>query len=105
LFSVSSFSAQTSTGASGVDISGYASSIISSIISNGGGVFNRYKGKGCVVGLHLSRDGSFSFSIEGGHPDLCKQLSGVLNSMKNLPPPPSDAVYQKVKHVHLDFKP
>ncbi|ENU2134560.1 cell envelope integrity TolA C-terminal domain-containing protein [Salmonella enterica] len=105
LFSVSSFSAQMSDGSTGKEISDYASSIRSSIIFNGGGVFNGYKGKVCIFKFRLSRDGSFSFNIENGYPDLCKQLSLVLTSMEKLPPPPSESLYLLLKSSSMQFKP
>lgn len=101
LFSASSFSSNDATGK---EISAYASAIRDYIIAKGGGVFNKYKGKACVVRLHISRNGAFSFNIDGGDPDLCNQLSVVLNSMKKFPPPPSEDIYLRIKDGKLDFK-
>ncbi|HAF2130571.1 TPA: hypothetical protein G9F27_004866 [Salmonella enterica] len=100
LYSINSISAPSYSS----ELSDYSMSIKKSIDFKGGGVFNKYKGKTCSVRLHISRDGAFLFSINGGYPDLCNQLSGVLNSMKKLPPPPSDGVYQVFKSAFLDFK-
>ncbi|EBI7232006.1 energry transducer TonB [Salmonella enterica] len=95
-----------SNGASGVDISSYALVIKNTIESKGAGVFEDYKGKGCTVSMHLARDGSLSgFNIEGGAPDLCNKVSDVMRRVKKFPAPPSDAVYQMIKDVSLDFKP
>ncbi|EJZ1608461.1 hypothetical protein OHU06_001700 [Salmonella enterica] len=104
LFSASSFSAHVSTGATGKEISDYASSIRRSIIVNGGGAFNGYKGMMCVFRLYISRDGSFSFNIERGSPELCKQLSLVLTGMKKLPPPSSESLYQIFKSASMQFE-
>lgn len=104
LFSASSFSAPMSLGATGKEINDYAFSIKDFVNIKSGGIFNPYKGKSCIVRLRISRNGSFSFNIEGGHPDLCDHLSTVLNSMKNLPPPPSEQIYQIIKDARFDFK-
>ncbi|HAF2130666.1 TPA: hypothetical protein G9F27_004968 [Salmonella enterica] len=101
-YSANSFS---SNGATGKEISAYASAIKDSIVVKGGGVFNKYKGKGCIVRLNISRNGAFSFDIVGGSPDLCNQLSVVLGSMNKLPLSPSEAVYQLTKDSSFDFKP
>lgn len=93
-------------GASGVDISGYAKVIQQTIQSRGAGVFDNDEGKQCVVSIHLARDGSLlGFNTEAGAPDLCNKLSDVMRGIKKFPAPPSDAVYQKIKNSHLDFKP
>lgn len=89
---------------SGDDISNYAR-IIRDIIQNKvGGLFDNYKGKQCILVIHLSPDGSLSgFNTESGAPDLCSKLSDVMRSIKKFPPPPSDAVYQKIKDAKLGF--
>ncbi|HDC2547240.1 TPA: hypothetical protein O7139_001403 [Salmonella enterica] len=93
-------------GASGDEISNYAKVLNITIENTGGSVFNNYKGRQCVVRMHFARDGSLlSFNIEGGSTDLCNKLSDVMHNIKKFPAPPSDAVYQKFKDVHLDFKP
>lgn len=95
-----------SNGASGVDITNYAKVLNITIYNTGGSVFNNYKGKQCLVRIHLARDGSLvGFIVEGGAPDLCDKLLDVMHDIKKFPAPPSDAVYQKIKDVHLAFKP
>lgn len=98
LFSASSFSLNRS-----VDISGYARSVRNFIIAKGDGVFEKYKGKGCAVRFHIYRDGTFSFNIVAGSPDLCNQLSGVLGGVKKIPLPPSEDIYFKMQDVIMDF--
>lgn len=93
-------------GASGDEISNYAKVLNIAIKNTGGSVFNNYKGKTCVVKIHLSRDGSLTgFNINGGATDLCDKLSDVMSSIKKFPAPPSDAVYQIIKDARLEFKP
>lgn len=93
-------------GASGDEISNYAKVLNITIKNTGGSVFNNFKGKQCLVKMHLTRDGFlYGFNVEGGASDLCNKLSDVMHNIKKFPAPPSDAVYQKFKDVHLDFKP
>lgn len=93
-----------SNGASGADIASYARIIQQSIQSRSETFFNKYKGKQCVVRIHLARDGSLSeFDIEGGAPDLCSEISDVMRSIKKFPAPPNDSVYQKIKDAKLGF--
>lgn len=92
-------------GSSGDEISAYARILRDTIQVRGRDAFNDYKGKQCVVSIHLDRDGSLlGFNTEGGSPDLCNKLSDVLRGIKNFPAPPSDAVYQKIKDARMDFK-
>lgn len=91
---------------SGGDISNYARIIRDTIQNKVVGLFDNYKGKQCVLIMHLAPDGSLSgFNIEGGSPDLCDKLSDVMHDIKKFPPPPSDVVYQKIKDGKLIFKP
>lgn len=93
-------------GVSGVDISNYAKVLYITIKNTGGSVFNNYKGKACVVRIHLARDGSLTgFNVEGGAPDLCDKVSHTMRAIKKFPSPPSDAVYQIIKDARLEFKP
>ncbi|EBX0726885.1 cell envelope integrity protein TolA [Salmonella enterica subsp. enterica serovar Virchow] len=65
-----------------------------------------YKGKQCVLKMHLARDGFVSgISAEGGSSDLCNASIDAIHRIKKFPAPPSDAVYQKIKDSHLEFKP
>ncbi|HFE7488157.1 TPA: cell envelope integrity protein TolA [Salmonella enterica subsp. enterica serovar Newport] len=65
-----------------------------------------YKGKRCVLRMHLARDGFVSgISIEGGSSDLCNASIDAIHRIKKFPAPSSDAVYQKIKDSHLEFKP
>ncbi|EDY2188191.1 energry transducer TonB [Salmonella enterica subsp. enterica] len=92
--------------ASEADISNYAKVLSITIKNTGGRVFNAYKGKSCVVKKHLARDGSLlEFSTENGASDLCNKLSDVLHSIKKLPAPPSDEIYELFKNARLSFKP
>lgn len=94
-----------SNGASGVEINNYAKVIQQTIQSKGAGVFDNDEGKQCVVSIHLARDGSLlGFNTEGGLPDFCNKVSGVMRGIKKFPAPSSDAVYQVVKDATLDFK-
>ncbi|EGJ5261056.1 hypothetical protein IM977_004005 [Salmonella enterica subsp. enterica serovar Typhimurium] len=88
------------------DLSNYARVIQHTIQNKAGGIFNNYKGKQCVLRMHLSRDGSLSaVNIEGGSPDLCDEVLNIMHGIKKFPPPPSDFVYQKIKDGKLSFKP
>ncbi|MIE73126.1 cell envelope integrity protein TolA [Salmonella enterica subsp. diarizonae] len=63
-----------------------------------------YKGKQCVLRMHLARDGFVSgISIEGGSSDLCNASIDAVRRIKKFPAPPSDAIYQKIKDSLLDF--
>ncbi|HCS4145502.1 TPA: cell envelope integrity protein TolA [Salmonella enterica] len=63
-----------------------------------------YKGKQCVLRMHLARDGLVSgFSIEGGSSDLCNASIDAVRRIKKFPAPPSDVIYQKIKDALLDF--
>ncbi|ECP0307235.1 cell envelope integrity protein TolA [Salmonella enterica] len=63
-----------------------------------------YKGKQCVLRMHLARDGLVSgVSIEGGSSDLCNASIDAVRRIKKFPAPPSDVIYQKIKDVLLDF--
>lgn len=63
-----------------------------------------YKGKKCVLRMHLARDGLVSgISIEGGSSDLCNASIDAVRRIKKFPAPPSDAIYQKIKDSLLDF--
>lgn len=93
-------------GASGDEISNYAKVLNITIENTGGSVFDNYKGKQCLVIMHLARDGSLLGSnIEGGSTDLCEKLLDVMHNIKKFPAPPSDLVYRKFKDVHLAFTP
>ncbi|ELS5097663.1 cell envelope integrity protein TolA [Salmonella enterica] len=63
-----------------------------------------YKGKQCVLRMHLARDGLVSgVSIEGGSSDLCNASIDAVRRIKKFPAPPSDVIYQKIKDTLLDF--
>lgn len=63
-----------------------------------------YKGKQCVLRMHLARDGLVSgVSIEGGSSDLCNASIDAVRRIKKFSAPPSDVIYQKIKDVLLDF--
>ncbi|EEF4954602.1 hypothetical protein GKT70_13815 [Salmonella enterica] len=104
LFSSGSFSAVVYNRASANEINQYASTIRSFVMNQSRGIFYYYKGKRCSSRLHIYRNGSFLFNIESGSPDLCKQVFLVLSSIKKLPAPPSETVYQAVKNCTFDFK-
>ncbi|EMW9316485.1 hypothetical protein AAE121_005231 [Salmonella enterica] len=112
-FSFNSFSAVSSSPSSSQisqisqisQLSQYASSIRNFITNQSRDGFYYYKGKHCTVHVYLSRDGSFTFNNLVGSPDLCKQVFLVLSSIKKLPPPPSDYVYQKVKSFEFYVDP
>ncbi|EEG5674964.1 cell envelope integrity protein TolA [Salmonella enterica] len=93
-------------GVSGADISNYAGVIRKTIENRGGGIFDTYKGRQCIVRIHLARDGTLTgVNIEGGAPDLCNKALEIINEIKKFPEPPSDAIYQVLKDASLDFKP
>ncbi|EHI3197159.1 TPA: cell envelope integrity TolA C-terminal domain-containing protein [Salmonella enterica subsp. enterica serovar Java] len=93
-------------GASEVDISNYEKVLNITIKNTGGSGFNAYKGKSCVLKIHIARDGSLlGFSTENGAPDLCNKLSDVMHNIKKLPAPPSDAIYDKFRDTHMSFTP
>ncbi|EFQ5902196.1 hypothetical protein HZX00_003297 [Salmonella enterica] len=86
------------------DFTNYARIIQRTIQNKAGGIFNNYKGKKCVLRMHLSRDGSLSaVNIEGGSSDLCNEVLNIMHGIKRFPPPPSDIVYQKIKDSKLSF--
>ncbi|HFE7524549.1 TPA: cell envelope integrity TolA C-terminal domain-containing protein [Salmonella enterica subsp. enterica serovar Newport] len=88
------------------DTSNYVRTIQHAILNNAGGIFDNYKGKQCILRIHLSRDGSLSgVNIEGGAPDLCNEVLDIMHGIKKFPPPPSEVVYQKIKDSKLSFKP
>ncbi|EJL3974887.1 cell envelope integrity protein TolA [Salmonella enterica subsp. enterica serovar Braenderup] len=63
-----------------------------------------YKGKQCVLRMHLARDGLVSgVSVEGGSSDLCNASIDAVRRIKKFPAPPSDVIYQKIKDALLDF--
>lgn len=94
-----------SNGASGVEINNYAKVLRDTVQVKIAGVVNKYKGKQCVLSIHLARDGSLSgFNIEGGAPDFCNNVSEVMHGIKKFPPPPSEPIYQIFKDARLDFK-
>ncbi|EDC3198344.1 cell envelope integrity protein TolA [Salmonella enterica] len=63
-----------------------------------------YKGKQCVLRMHLARDGLVSgVSVEGGSSDLCNASIDAVRRIKKFPAPSSDVIYQKIKDVLLDF--
>ncbi|EHQ4620416.1 cell envelope integrity protein TolA [Salmonella enterica] len=63
-----------------------------------------YKGKQCVLRMHLARDGLVSgVSVEGGSSDLCNASIDAVRRIKKFPAPSSDVIYQKIKDVRLDF--
>lgn len=101
LFFVSSFS---SGGTGSKELSIYLGSVRDTILVKSADSLNKYKGKSCIVGFHISRDGSFSFNTISGSPDLCNQVSDVLGSIKKFPPPPSEDIYLRIKDGKLDFK-
>ncbi|HDC2544695.1 TPA: hypothetical protein O7139_002100 [Salmonella enterica] len=87
------------------DFTNYARIIQQTIQNKAGGIFNNYKGKQCVLRMHLSRDGFLSaVNIEGGATDLCNEVLDIMHGIKKFPPPPSDIVYQKIKDSKLSFK-
>ncbi|EEA7824270.1 hypothetical protein TP51_004319 [Salmonella enterica subsp. enterica] len=90
----------------GADISGYARVIRDTIMIHFGSSLNNYKGKVCVVRMHLAPGGTLlGFDTEGGDPGLCNKVSDVLRTLDHFPVPPSEAVYQAVKDSYLDIRP
>ena len=63
-----------------------------------------YQGKQCVLHINLAPDGRLkSVTSEGGDPALCQAALAAARSA-NIPKPPSEAVYDKIKDAKLDFK-
>lgn len=106
LFLLAGSSSAADNEANETDIINYTKVLKITIKNTGGSVFNAYKGKSCVLKMHISRDGSLlGFSTENGAPDLCNKLSDVMHNIKKLPAPPSDAIYDVFKDARLSFKP
>ncbi|MBE8971489.1 cell envelope integrity protein TolA, partial [Escherichia coli] len=90
-------------GASGADISGYASQIRNAIQSRLYGA-DLYAGKSCVLHIKLGPDGQLlDIQQEGGDPALCQAALTAAKTAR-IPKPPSQAVYEKIKDAKLDFK-
>ena len=90
-------------GATGADISAYAKQIQVAIQSR---LFDAglYQGKQCVLHINLAPDGRLkSVTSEGGDPALCQAALAAARSA-NIPKPPNEAVYEKIKDAKLDFK-
>lgn len=68
--------------------------------------YHLYKGKTCDLKITIARDGGrlINASIVGGDDVLCQlALSAALEA--NIPKPPSDALYKKVKNMTIGFEP
>jgi len=90
-------------GATGADISAYAKQIQVAIQNR---LFDAsiYQGKQCVLHINLAPDGRLkSVTSEGGDPALCQAALAAARSA-NIPKPPSEAVYERIKDAKLDFK-
>lgn len=62
-----------------------------------------FAGKRCVLQIKMQRDGVINdVNEQGGDPALCE---AALNAIKvaEIPAPPTDAIYDKVKNARLDF--
>ncbi|KJG71612.1 hypothetical protein UA70_06750 [Raoultella planticola] len=89
-------------GASGADISGYASQIRNAIQSRLYGA-DLYAGKSCVLHIKLGPDGQLlDIQQEGGDPALCQAALTAAKTAR-IPKPPSQAVYEKIKDAKLDL--
>ncbi len=90
-------------GATGADISGYAAQIKAAIQSR---LYDSslYAGKQCDLHISLAPDGKLkSIESAGGDPALC-QAALTAAKTANIPKPPSQAVYEKIKDFTLGFK-
>ncbi|ECG8596072.1 hypothetical protein FNI15_18415 [Salmonella enterica subsp. salamae] len=106
LFLLAGSSSAAGNEADETDIINYTKVLKITIKNTGGSAFNAYKGKSCVLKMHIARDGSLlGFSTENGAPDLCNKLSDVMHNIKKLPAPPSDEIYDKFRDTHLSFTP
>ncbi|WP_127959618.1 cell envelope integrity protein TolA [Serratia microhaemolytica] len=91
-------------GASGVDVSGYASQIQAAIREK---FFDPtlFVGKTCSLHIALDPEGNFKqITAVGGDAVLC-QLAISSAKLANIPKPPNQAVYQYFKDAVLEFKP
>lgn len=106
LFLLAGSSSAAGNDAGETDVINYTKVLKITIKNTGGSAFNAYKGKSCILKMHIARDGSLlEFSTENGAPDLCNKLSGVMHNIKKLPAPPSEAIYDKFRDTHLSFTP
>lgn len=64
-----------------------------------------YRGKSCVIKIMIARDGLIlDVSTGKGDPILCREAMAVAKKTI-MPKPSSDAIYQQVKNLAIDFRP
>ncbi|EBX1966664.1 cell envelope integrity protein TolA [Salmonella enterica subsp. enterica serovar Javiana] len=88
-----------------VDVSSYARLIHDLVKNQMSDSLDFYKGKSCSVKIDLSSDGTIIYAVENaGDSGLCSAVVLAFHSIKRFPPPPSEQIYQKIRHATLDFK-
>ncbi|MCY4764343.1 cell envelope integrity protein TolA [Klebsiella aerogenes] len=91
-------------GASGVDISYYMSQVQAAVKSHLYD-YSDWAGKQCNIQVMIQADGTITaVDSEGGNPDFCSYVQASFNKINKLPKPPSQAVFESLKTMHLIFK-
>jgi colicin import membrane protein len=63
----------------------------------------KFAGKRCVLQLDMQRDGAInSVAAQGGDAELCEAAIAAVKKAE-IPAPPTDEIYEKIKNVKLDF--
>ncbi|MCX9019078.1 cell envelope integrity protein TolA [Citrobacter portucalensis] len=62
-----------------------------------------YAGNNCVLQISMQRDGKINdVTAQGGDPALCQAAIKAVQ-VAEIPAPPTDEIYNKVKNARLDF--
>lgn len=100
----SQITGQHVSGSSAVDITSYVNQVRADVQQNIYDVL-RWRDKQCTVKITIASDGVLtSGRSESGDPEFCSELLATLSKMQRLPRPPSHAVYEQMKTMHLNFK-
>lgn len=63
-----------------------------------------YAGKRCALQIKMERSGRITaVSAQGGDPALCQAAISAVK-VAEIPAPPTDEIYNKVKNARLDFQ-
>lgn len=84
------------------DVTAYAAEFRNAVQAKMYGA-DMYAGKNCVLQISMQRDGKINdVNAQGGDPALCQAALKAVQ-VAEIPAPPTDEIYNKVKNAQLDF--